>query len=558
MDKFTRYIGIGFAICWMIFTFLEYWHYHEATRNALQDFQFPELSLILLLIGAALVFALARYKQHPASNYVVTGLGIALLSSLLAVICLNGYFYKNSGFLLSLSEDFAFLTNLLAVAGATYLVVLFTYAGGSLICQIFKVSYSPTLLHLVKIAVGIIFLVSLLFFLGLFGWLKVFILWPLLLLILFLSWRSAWRFIQMSLWKPIPALHHLNVLGLSIFYLLMIFISLNFVQVVRPFPIGFDAMTYYVNISALINDYDGLVQGYGAYNWSLFMSLGYLLFNQTAVVLSLSFVGGILSLLILNELSKKWLDANYSLLVVFLFYSLPMIAWLSYRDMKVDMGLLFYSLLIIVVFLEWLEPKKTASPKPAKKKKAKKNQRIRSPEMIALQSWVSKKTPKLLQNHAPLVLIGILAGFAIGIKFSALMILLALIPAIAYAQGNRMAFAAATALILFAVLFARFDTQAALRPLHLWADYLQWLLFLIGSGLTAYLFFQKRALFRRVATMVLLCTLMSGLVLSPWLIKNAIETRSLSISNLTRGKSASPRPSVQEIKSNYQNQDNEN
>ena len=129
-----------------------------------------------------------------------------------------------------------------------------------------------------------------------------------------------------------------------------------------------------------------------------------------------------------------------------------------------------------------------------------------------------------------------------------------MIPGIAFAKGGKLAFASTLALILAAVLIARFDSQAALRPLHLWANLLQWLLLVMGVGLGTLFFFRQKERFFKVLKLSLICVSFSGLILSPWLLKNAWETRSIRISSLTRGKKAGPQPTVLDIEKAYQNQ----
>lgn len=563
LNRVTSVIGIGFAVFWMIFTMLEYWQYHEASRRAVQHFQYSELALILLPIGALLVFLFYRYKDHKWIRNFSNGFGLAVLFGLLSLICVNAFFYENLASFLSLQEDLTFLTTIFGHAAAVYFLILITYATGRATHRLFAANQKVGHHSLVFIAIGIMLIVSLLFILGIFGALYGFVLWPLLLFLLYLSWRSAWHFIQISLLKPVATLKELSPLGLSLLFLLLIFVTLNFIQVCRPFPTGFDAMTHYVNIAALLQDYHGLVQGHGAYNWSLFMSLGLFLFGKLSITLVLSFVGGVLSLFALYRLSRHWLNADYSMLVLLLFYTLPMISWLSYRDMKVDMGLLFFSILIISTFVSWLQPAAPSTTEKLTKKRTKKSKKAgkiqaAGAELNKLQNRVNNIVPSVLKEYPHLTLIGMLAGFAFGIKFSALIILLALIPAIAYAKGNKLTFAAASLLILAFTLLARLDAQAALRPLHLWADGLQWLLLITAIGLSIYLWIKQRADMLKIIRMSLICMLLSGAILSPWLIKNVVETRSISISSLISGKNAAPRPGIQQIKQIYQNQQNGN
>lgn len=552
LAKITRIIGIGFAIFWMIFTFLEYWQYHEEVRRALDFFQYYELASFLILIGALLVFLFHRFRREKWFSFVTTGGGLSILFLLLGVGCMNGFFYENLGSFLSLSEDFTLIGTLLGVGLAIYLIVLVAYASGRTLYLYLAPTVKMAGADLIFIAIGILLIVTLLFILGIFGGLFGFILWPLMLFTLFLSWRSAWHFIQLSLLKPIALFRELNIVGLSVLYLLSLFVVMNFIQAARPYPTGFDAMTHYVNISSLIGDYHRLVLGHGAYNWSLFMSLGLLLYGKLSVTLSLSFLGSVLSLFALYKVSRIWLSPHYSLLVLFLFYTIPMISWLSYRDMKVDMGLLFYSLVIVMLMVDWLQPALAAehSVEPARSRKKRKG---KDDSPSSFRKRLETYIPAIIRENPHLSLISILAGFAMGIKFSALILILALVPTIAYAKGNRVIFAAITTMMLSFLLIARLDDQAALRSLHLWADQLQWVLLLVGLGLSIYLFLNQKKVFLKILRLSMLCAILSGICLSPWLVKNIIETRSFSVSSITSGKSANPHPSVLEIKRIYEN-----
>lgn len=555
IEKLTRIAGIVFAVFWMLLIFLEYWQYHENTRQSISLFQFPELAFTFLFLGAALVVSYQRFREKKIFRRLSNGLGILLLTLLLLLININAFFHKNLGQFLSLEENLSFLSSILGVAIATYFIVLTAYGIGNLIATLFRLSLPQSIRHLTAIGIGIFTIVVFLFLFGALGILSGWVLWPLFGILIALSWRSVWTFLQLTLWKTIPATEKIGPIGISAFYLLVIFIGMNLAQVVRPFPIGFDAMTYYVNLSSLIGEYESLVPGYGAYNWSLFMSLGYLLFDSTAITLCLSFTGGILALFALFQLGRKWLNIDYSLIVVLLFYSLPMISWLSYRDMKVDMGLLFYALLILLLSIDWLAPAKTK--KVAKSKKARKPSRQKNlPETAVFlskaQEWIEKRQLAILQGSGRLIFIGTLIGFAVGIKFSALIILLSFIPVIAYVLGGRTAFAGSLCLILFLVLLARFDAQAALRPLHLWADQLQWLLGASALAVLLYLFLKRREVFLRVLKNTTICIVFFALTLSPWLVKNAIETKSVGITDITNGRNASPRPSIQDIQKAYE------
>ena len=208
--------------------------------------------------------------------------------------------------------------------------------------------------------------------------------------------------------------------------MLLIFISLNFLSNVRPFPFGFDALATYLNLPNLISEQHGIIESYSPYYWSLFVSLGHIIFDKTEIVIALSIGGGILSLFVIFEICRKWLDLNFSLLTVLIFYSLPFVNYQSFRDIKTDLGLLFFLLVTVLVLIKWLSliddnafQKKVETSIKNKKKRLKSKQRKtevlledNNKEKIK-QGWLGSF---FTEDTQLVIILGILSGFSIGIK----------------------------------------------------------------------------------------------------------------------------------------------
>jgi len=107
--------------------------------------------------------------------------------------------------------------------------------------------------------------------------------------------KAAWAFVKYSLWQPFQTKDKLNWVGFGSLFIILTFISLSFLQNNRPFPYGFDALAIYMNLPKLISEQNGLIAGFSPYYWSLFVSLGFILFDNLSVVIGLSVTGGILS-----------------------------------------------------------------------------------------------------------------------------------------------------------------------------------------------------------------------------------------------------------------------
>lgn len=302
----------------------------------------------------------------------------------------------------------------------------------------------------------------------------------------------------------------------------------NYVLILRPFPIGSDSLNLYVNIPSLISEYHSLVNGNQPYNWSLFMSSGLILFGRIDVVLSLSFLGGLLALLTLYRISRKWLDVNNSALVLLLFYSAPMVNFLSYMDMKVDMGMLFITLTILLLYYNWIIPNETKQ---------------NFPKEIGLEkfrAFFKRKIPKILKENRLLVAIGILAGFAFGVKLTILFFFFALHCSIWFIKGGKLSFLASFFLCIAAVFILKLDNQPGLRQFHQYVPILHWTLLSIGLSIVVFLIIKRKEKLKMVLTYSAIVSAFFVLPILPWLGKNYIESRKLSVYSLLNGKKKSP------------------
>lgn len=555
-----------FSFIWLFIIFAEYLFQHSWYAKAVENFQYYGFLIPLILLIGGVGFYLHRNKEQRTFKGF-NGLSLFVFSFLISLLITVIFFSKYEG--VSMTSFGAInLAGIYFLGGLSlFLCVGLCYVLGDLLLILFPLQMRPNELFLIKIAFGMVLVVCLLFLLGTVNLLFPILLIPLFVGLILLNLKGGKTFVETTLWKPISLAKDLNVIGLAAFAFLLSFITMNFTSVLRPIPIGFDAMTLYMRLPSLIGDYQGLVAGNGLYNYSLFMSLGYVVFDSTMVTLCLSFVGGPLALFALYALCRRWMNANLALVVLACFYVMPEMSYLSFQDMKVDLGLLFISLCSIILLVNWVSPyetplavpeetsaqqnkvsAKTAKSKskskktPARKKKATKKS-AKSPTwmntpsfILKFRDWISANSPALLKENSYMIALGILIGFAFGIKLTSIMLFMGVLIVIWYVKGNAWTTLGITLLCFFGVLLLGFDKQSGLRNLHAYVAVTQWGAAIIGLAIITWQALKKKQL---IITNVKRSFIIGGffiLMLLPWFTKNLIETREFNSEALLQGQ----------------------
>lgn len=518
-------VGV-FIVFWVSFIFLDYWQNHLQYIIAFHFFQYLDLTLILALLGAGVTGAVLYAKKSTRNlGMWVNGLSVFLLG--LLVILVSVYMFQRK----VMNVDFPVPMDMFRLSWKMFLMTFYTYfivvschALGMYMLRTFRFEMTAAARPIVAIATGIMTWVAVMFLLGIFSLLHWYVLLGLMLVAIVVTGKEAFPFMWKTLLAPLP-LNKVNALGIISFYILLIVVSLNLLQITIPIPRGWDSVSLYLNVCSLINDYAGLVQGHQPYNWSLFMSLGFIIFDKPEMALSLSFLGGVLSLFALFYLCKNWLkiNVNYALLCVLMFYLIPSIAHQSYLDLKVDLGLLFILLTIVILLIEW-------------------QQRIAA---------VPENAVSLSRTY--IILLGLFSGFAFGIKLTALMAFFAVAAVIWWIYNGKTAFLATFFITMFVILFLRLDDTPMLREFHLQAERFMWVMLVLGLGFFVWTAVREREKFLPPLKLSLLYTFFFILPIFPWLTKNYIETGGqLSTHALTYGKTRTPATSVRIFQKNWE------
>lgn len=215
---------------------------------------------------------------------------------------------------------------------------------------------------LVSFGLGAVLLTLMLFVCGLFGWLKSIPVWGICIALLFISYKHLWRWLKVFFKPQIHFQGSYVDVRIILFFIFLIVLGHNVLELIRPIPIGFDDLALYMNVPNLLAYGGKLLSGIDAYSWGIFMSLGLLLFHSTTMALFLAFSGGLLAFFGLyicvqsycDQRNMKRAQANtYALFAATLFHTLPAIVFQSAKDMKVDLAAFFFMLLSFILVLAW-------------------------------------------------------------------------------------------------------------------------------------------------------------------------------------------------------------
>lgn len=205
---------------------------------------------------------------------------------------------------------------------------------------------------LIGFALGVVALVALAYLLAAFGVFKSYLVWTIWIVLLLVCYKEAFFWFDYLLGARIvikdkffgPLIPLLLIIGL--------YLAQNFMEILRPLPIGHDDLTTYLNYPKLIAERGQLLNLAYGYSWQLFVASAFVLFKNTTTALATAHLGSIFALLGLYYIvqsygMKRGLGERQAtvcaLLAATVFFSLPMVFFQSARDLKVDLPALFFA-----------------------------------------------------------------------------------------------------------------------------------------------------------------------------------------------------------------------
>lgn len=192
------------------------------------------------------------------------------------------------------------------------------------------------------VALGLTLLITLLAGIGLVGLFNLPVVGILGLVSVVFTW-SAWKSVVNDfLWEEVTISFSYRKMNWVWCLILFTIIGFNIIDLIRPFPIGWDDLGVYMNFPRQIAMKGALLKGYTGQAYMLITSLGYLVANSATWAMFLAWWGGILSLWAVYLLGKKFVSSEAGIVMAAIMYGLPMIMHQSFADMKLDPPLFFF------------------------------------------------------------------------------------------------------------------------------------------------------------------------------------------------------------------------
>ena len=249
-----------------------------------------------------------------------------------------------------------------------------------------------------SLAIGVLVWIAILWTFAVLGFYTTVVGWALVIILPGIAWKHSLYWLRRAhhatVELDIPWTHP----SVLLLWLLISYLALNFLNIVRPFPIGWDDLGSYINRPRLLVSYGHFIYSMAPFQWEYLTSLGFLLFGYDTIFgatssMMINWFASLFSVFAIYAFARTFLGRGAGLLSAILYYFLPLVGHFSFADMKIDnavfaMGTLSLLSLFIGLFTE--EGQQHGRPK---------------------WQWI--------------VLAGLLGGCAFGLKTPALMVIFA-------------------------------------------------------------------------------------------------------------------------------------
>ncbi|NNF01542.1 MAG: hypothetical protein HKN22_02560, partial [Bacteroidia bacterium] len=517
IEKVNTWLVRAFAILWALFIFLEYLNYTSYVGNALQYIKYMDLLFVCLILTLVSSYFLSVRRQKWWLFEFKNFRNIYFYFAVLIFMVLIMIFYLSKTELAPSigSAIIMFLIKSIGIHLGLALIVCAAYALGIQILKRLPLRLFNFSKPLIAIGVGFAMLALLLFLLGAIGFLNIASAGIILIGAIVLSYKDLVNFFKTRLLAKNKKFE-IHILGIVLAAILFFCIALSLISAMRPLPTGFDSLTLYMNVPKLIAGYGALVEGGQAYNWSLLMSLDFVLFKSTAVAITISTLPGILSVLVVYRIAVNVISREWALFACAVFYTFPNVIFQSRYDAKVDLAMLFIILsAVLLVFEHYYANKKLPTIKKIKAF-------VKDPDIAV---WAVS---------------GLLMGFAFGIKYTALFSVLVLMIWLFYVVTGRWG-ALGMFFLNFSIVFGLKLNQFS--NLEVSDDMLLMLISIpagISLGFFALMFREHKEKLAAVSKNALVFGGMIGIMFAPWVIKNLSENKKFSIDAVINGKDPLP------------------
>jgi len=513
VGKYGNWLVNGLSIYWILFIFLDFIGNSPDYLFALGNNQY--FDYLFITSALCLVISLPFIKKPISLSEVrvVNFRWVYLYPLLLVCMLMFTFFYQSKTG--NSAPTPGFLINTLGIHFFIFWFFLSVYSSGSFILKRISSYDFEGFRDFIIIGLGIIVLALLLFFAGLFG---LYSKWPIisiLVVMLIPGWKNLLHFLSELILKKQGELK-LHPFSILMLLAVIVLTAVNFISISTAFPLGFDSLTLYLNLPMLISQSGELIEGHMPYYWSLVMGIGYAVFESNSIVQHLGIIGGLLSFLLIVKLGSRILTINWAIFSGAFFYFIPLVIWQSSTEVKTDLGLLFFTLLSVsIIFYFYHKFLKERSLSELR------NSPVGREELMV---WF---------------LVGLFSSFALGIKFTAVMSMIAIAAAFLYLRsGFWLSLTGALTAIAFLFLLELYSFGGILISSNE-----KWLLvavFLFLAIITFLLSLRKKQPLKPLIQPVAIFLFSSLILLLPWMGKNISEHGSISFSKLIEGNTPGP------------------
>ncbi len=420
-------------------------------------------------------------------------------------------------------SGFCMQASLFTRVGAQFALILLLMlnflAAGRFLLRAMKYRHPSPLLELVfSLGIGSLFWVALLWLVSILGLLKSAILLPLFFGFPLIAFPQSWYWIKSS-WHTKLHMddehHHLWTL---LVWLLVSYLALNFLNVVRPFPIGWDDLGSYLNRPRLLASYGMYVPIFSTFQWEYLSAMAYGMFGLESIVGStfamiINWSAGLVTVLATYAFARIFLGRRAGVLAAMLYYFLPMTGHFSFADMKIDNASYFTSALAILAVFVYL----FGTP------------------------GLSREHSTERGNKTLLFIAGLLISFSFAIKPTAVLALLMIGSVLTGAYFGRFGFLAAT-FAGFALLskFAPFNVYEIAKKVGYVLPFQpnsvqlvsMFTLLALGAALFAWSLRQKVSLLKEFGWSVGFFGLGFVVAAAPWMAHNAFSNGAINVGSI--------------------------
>ncbi|TVQ43178.1 MAG: hypothetical protein EA362_11855 [Saprospirales bacterium] len=408
-----------------------------------------------------------------------------------------------------------FLLNTIILHLKFFLVLIASFSSGAFLFSVIKQDVVKGFNFFISISLGFILLALILFILAAFGH---YTLWPVVVVLILLSgvgWRETLEFFRKEVFKKQPEIV-LHPAAIFLVFIAVLVTAVNFISITTAVPIGFDSLTLYLNTPMLMSQSGELIKGQMPYYWSIIMGIGYVVFDSNPIAQYIGIFGGVLSMLLVVQIGRLFISVNWAIFAAVIFYCMPLVLWQSSTEVKTDLGKLFFVLLAVALVVNYYFRK------------------IISEDEKNIRTLAVKKEELILWG-----LVGLLCGFALGIKFTASMTIVALLGMLFFIRAG---FYSAFGIVFLGLAFLFFIDAHQFSAIEIVSSD-KWILVLvltISSIVYFLLSFNKRENFLHLFKLILAFIVPIFVLLAPWAGKNIIEHGNFSLTNLMEGKDPAP------------------